>query len=115
MRRLKAIAARIGAAAMIGVIRALFAFLRMLGPERASDLGGWLLRTASPLIPVNRVALANIRAAFPEKDEAEVRRIARGALPKRTRRTMRMPREMTARRGPSWRSARMPISASPVR
>ena len=79
MRRLKAIAARIGAAAMIGVIRTLFAFLRMLGPERASDLGGWLLRSASPLIPVNRVALANIRAAFPEKDEAEVKRIARGA------------------------------------
>ncbi len=79
MRRLKAIAARIGAAAMIGVIRTLFAVLRLLGPERASDLGGWLLRTASPLIPVNRVALANIRAAFPEKDEAEVRRIARGA------------------------------------
>lgn len=79
MRRLKAIAARIGAAAMIGVIRTLFAFLRMLGPERASDLGGWLLRSASPLIPVNRVALANIRAAFPEKDEAEIKRIARGA------------------------------------
>ena len=79
MRRLKAIAARIGAAAMIGVIRTLFAFLRLLGPERASDLGGWLLRTASPLIPVNRVALANIRAAFPEKGEAEVKRIARGA------------------------------------
>ena len=79
MRRLKAIAARAGAAVMIGVIRTLFAFLRMLGPERASDLGGWLLRTASPLIPVNRVALANIRAAFPEKDEAEVKRIARGA------------------------------------
>lgn len=75
MRRLKAIAARIGAAAMIGVIRTLFAFLRLLGPERSSDLGGWLLRT----IPVNRVALANIRAAFPDMDETEVKRIARGA------------------------------------
>ena len=61
---------------MIGLIRALFGFLRLLGPERSSDLGGWLLRTASPLIPVNRVALANIRAAFPGMDEAEVRRIA---------------------------------------
>lgn len=64
---------------MIGVIRTLFAGLRLLGPERSSDLGGWLLRTASPLIPVNRVALANIRAAFPEKDEAEIKRIARAA------------------------------------
>ncbi|MGX5736809.1 lipid A biosynthesis lauroyl acyltransferase [Bosea thiooxidans] len=64
---------------MIGVVRTLFAGLRLLGPERSSDLGGWLLRTVSPLIPVNRVALANIRAAFPEKDEAEVQRIARAA------------------------------------
>lgn len=64
---------------MIGVIRTLFAFLRLLGPERASDLGGWLLRSASPLIPVNRVALANIRAAFPDMAEPQVRRIARGA------------------------------------
>jgi KDO2-lipid IV(A) lauroyltransferase len=79
LRRVKAFAARIGAAVMIGAIRTLFAGLRLLGPERSSDLGGWLLKTASPLIPVNRVALANIRAAFPEKDEAEVRRIARGA------------------------------------
>jgi KDO2-lipid IV(A) lauroyltransferase len=76
---LKAIAARAGAAVMIGLIRALFGALRLLGPERSSDLGGWLLRTASPLIPVNRVALANIRAAFPEMAEPEVRRIARGA------------------------------------
>jgi KDO2-lipid IV(A) lauroyltransferase len=73
------LATRIGAAVMIGLIRAIFAFLRALGPERASDLGGWLLRTVSPLIPVNRVAYANIRAAFPELPQAEVRRIARGA------------------------------------
>jgi KDO2-lipid IV(A) lauroyltransferase len=79
LRRLKAFAAQAGALAMIGLIRALFGFLRLLGPERSSDLGGWLLRTVSPLIPVNRVALANIRATFPEKDEAEVKRIARGA------------------------------------
>lgn len=79
MRRLKHFAARAFAVLMIGVIRGLFAFLRLLGPERASDLGGWLLRTASPLLPVNRIALANIRAAFPEMPEPEVQRIARGA------------------------------------
>jgi KDO2-lipid IV(A) lauroyltransferase len=72
-------AARAGAAVMIGAVRALFAFLRLLGPERASDLGGWLMRVASPLVPVNRVALANIREAFPGMAEDEVRRIARGA------------------------------------
>lgn len=76
---MRAIAARAGAAAMIGLIRALFGILRLLGPRRSSDLGGWLMRTASPLVPVNRVALANIRAAFPDMPEHEVRRIARGA------------------------------------
>jgi KDO2-lipid IV(A) lauroyltransferase len=76
---LKQFAAGLFAAVMIGLIRALFGFLRLLGPERSSDLGGWLLRSVSPLIPVNRVALANIRAVFPEKSEAEVKAIARAA------------------------------------
>lgn len=79
MRRLKHLAGPFIAAVMIGLVRALFGFLRLLGPERASDLGGWLLRSVSPLLPVNRVAYANIRAAFPEKSEAEVKAIARGA------------------------------------
>ncbi len=79
MRQLKHFAARLFAAVMIGLIRGLFGFLRLLGPQRASDLGGWLLRSVSPVIPVNRVALANIRAVFPEKSEAEVKAIARGA------------------------------------
>jgi len=79
LKRLKQFAAGLLAAVMIGVVRALFGILRLLGPERASDLGGWLLRSASPLIPVNRVAFANIRAVFPEKSEAEVKAIARGA------------------------------------
>lgn len=79
LRQAKALAARIGAAITIGAIRALFGFLRLLGPDRSSDLGGWLLRTASPLIPVNRVALANIRATFPEMRDDEVKRIARAA------------------------------------
>ena len=72
-------AARVFAAVTIGLIRGLFAFLRLLGPERAGDLGGWLMRTVSPLVPVNRVALANIQAAFPDMPEPEVRRIARAA------------------------------------
>ncbi len=79
MRQLKQILTRCGAAVMVALVRAVFALLRALGPERASDLGGWLLRSASPLIPVNRVAYANIRAAFPGIDDAEVKRIARGA------------------------------------
>ena len=47
LRQLKQFVTRIGAALMIGLIRAVFAFLRALGPERASDLGGWLLLLAA--------------------------------------------------------------------
>lgn len=79
VRRLKAFATRAGAAVMIVLVRGLFGFLRWLGPDRAGDLGGWLLRSVSPLVPVNRVALANIREAFPGMPEPEVRCIARGA------------------------------------
>ncbi len=78
LRKLKQFATRIGAALMIGLIRTVYAFLRALGPERASDLGGWLMRSISPLIPVNRVAYANVRAAFPGIADAEARRIVRG-------------------------------------
>ncbi|MGL5115927.1 MAG: lipid A biosynthesis lauroyl acyltransferase, partial [Beijerinckiaceae bacterium] len=64
---------------LLGIISAAFAFLRMLGPRRASDLGGWLTRSFGPWLPVHRVALGNIRAAFPGMKDNEVRRIAKGA------------------------------------
>lgn len=64
---------------MLGLVALVFGLLRLLGPERASDFGGWLARSFGPLLPVHRIGLANIRAAFPEKSDAEVRAIARGA------------------------------------
>jgi KDO2-lipid IV(A) lauroyltransferase len=66
-------------AAVAALVRALFAALRALGPDRAADLGGWLARSLGPLLPVQRVTLDNIRHAFPELPEAEHRRIAREA------------------------------------
>jgi Kdo2-lipid IVA lauroyltransferase/acyltransferase len=65
--------------ATIAVIGAAFGFLRLLGPERASNLGGAVMRFIGPLLPVNKVALHNIREAFPGISEQEVRRIAKGA------------------------------------
>lgn len=65
--------------AMVGLVRFVFAVFRALGPERASDLGGTVLRTLGPLIPAHATALANLRAAFPDKAETEIRAIARGA------------------------------------
>jgi KDO2-lipid IV(A) lauroyltransferase len=66
-------------AAMIGLVRAVFALARALGPERSSDLGGFIARTFGPLLGAHRTAVRNLRAAFPERSEAEVQAIARGA------------------------------------
>ncbi|GAW41047.1 Lipid A biosynthesis (KDO)2-(lauroyl)-lipid IVA acyltransferase [Brevundimonas sp. SH203] len=51
--------------------RALFGFLRLLGVERASGLGGWLLRTLGPLTGTQKTVIRNLRIAFPDMDEAE--------------------------------------------
>ena len=58
--------------------RALLRLLRALGPARASNLGGAIFRTIGPLLPVSRVAHANLRAALPYLDQAARRRIVRG-------------------------------------
>jgi Kdo2-lipid IVA lauroyltransferase/acyltransferase len=64
---------------MVGLVKLVFALLRAIGPERSSDLGGRLTRWVGPLLPPHRTALANIRAAFPDMPDAEVKSIARGA------------------------------------
>ena len=51
--------------------------LRTLGPVRASNVMGGLCRTVGPLLPVTRVAEANLRAALPELDAAARRRVIR--------------------------------------
>ncbi|MCK8786423.1 lipid A biosynthesis lauroyl acyltransferase [Roseomonas sp. NAR14] len=61
------------------LVRAAFALVRVLGPDRAADLGGFVARTFGPLLPVNRVGLDNIRQAFPSLPDIEHRRILREA------------------------------------
>lgn len=56
------------------VVWGLFAALPL---DAASGLGGWLGRAIGPLLGVNRVARRNLRAAFPDKDEAEIAAIIR--------------------------------------
>jgi Kdo2-lipid IVA lauroyltransferase/acyltransferase len=63
----------------LALISLAFAGLRALGAERASNLGGRVMRLVGPLLPPHRTALRNIREAFPGMPEAEVKRIARGA------------------------------------
>lgn len=78
MRR-PGLAKRLAAPAMVALVRGVFALARALGPDRSGDLGGWLARTVGPLLPQHRVAMANLRAAYPEAGEAAIRAIARGA------------------------------------
>jgi KDO2-lipid IV(A) lauroyltransferase len=51
-----------------------FAFMglfRVIGLDAASRLGGWIGRNIFPLMPPDRVARANLAAAFPEKSQRE--------------------------------------------
>ncbi len=67
---------RLAGLAMIPLIRGLFWLARLLGAERASRVGGWVTRTIGPFLPAHRIATANLRAAFPERDEAAIRALA---------------------------------------
>jgi KDO2-lipid IV(A) lauroyltransferase len=53
-----------------GIVLALFAVLRWSGPRRAPAICAAVARSIGPRLPVHRVGLANIRAAFPERDAA---------------------------------------------
>jgi len=50
---------------------AFMALFRVIGLDKASRLGGWIGRNIFPLLPPDRVARANLAAAFPEKSEDE--------------------------------------------
>ncbi len=52
--------------------------MRGLGPVASSNLCGAVARGIGPLLPVSRVAHANLRAAMPELDAAARRRVVRG-------------------------------------
>lgn len=51
-----------------------FAFMglfRVIGLDKASRLGGWIGRNIFPLLPPDRIARANLLAAYPEKSDDE--------------------------------------------
>ena len=62
--------------AVAALVRVLFALVRLLGPDRAGALGAAVARRFGPLVKAHRIALDNIRHAFPELGPAEHRRIA---------------------------------------
>jgi KDO2-lipid IV(A) lauroyltransferase len=63
---------RLEAAAFSG----LFAILRLLGVDRASALGGWLLRTLGPLTGTQKTVMRNLRIAFPDMSVEDQRKLA---------------------------------------
>jgi KDO2-lipid IV(A) lauroyltransferase len=60
------------------VAHAALGLLRVLGPVRASNVCGGVARAIGPLLPVSRVADANLRMAVPELDAASRRCVIRG-------------------------------------
>jgi Kdo2-lipid IVA lauroyltransferase/acyltransferase len=71
LARIRKAASQVAAFLMVWTVRAVFALSRALGPSRASATGGWLLRKLGPLTPQHRIARDNLKAAFPEKSDAE--------------------------------------------
>src|SRR6266704_5743396 len=53
------------------VFFAFMALFRTIGLDKASRLGGWIGRNIFPLLPPDRVARANLAAAFPGKSQQE--------------------------------------------
>src|SRR5689334_2914649 len=53
--------------------------LRRTDPDRASDRCGATARRFGPLLPAHRIGRANLRAAFPDKDDAWIEATLRGA------------------------------------
>ena len=65
--------------AVAASVRAVFALLRALGPDFSAALGAFLAKAVGPWLPAHRVAIDNIRHAFPDMEEAERRAVIREA------------------------------------
>ena len=96
---------RVQARTEASCVRLALAFLRYLRPETASGLGGALARRFGPLLPVSRVAEANLRLALPELDAPARKRVIRGVWDNLGRNIGELPHiaalERTDR-GPGW-------------
>lgn len=53
--------------------------LRRTDPDRAADFAAAVLRRVGPWLPVHRIGRANLKAAFPDRNDAWIERTLRGA------------------------------------
>jgi KDO2-lipid IV(A) lauroyltransferase len=73
-RRFKGAGDAIVGSLAIGTLR----LVRRTNYDRMANFAGWLMRTIGPLFRENRIARAQLTAAFPEKPPAEIDTILRG-------------------------------------
>ncbi len=53
--------------------------MKALGPDRASDFLGWLMKSIAPLLSQNKTVHRNLKLAFPDLEEDEIKRIAKAS------------------------------------
>lgn len=73
------LARRLAWHAQAALIRSGWALCGALSPERASALGGWLVRRIGPLTRKHRFVLANLRICFPDWPEERIEATARAS------------------------------------
>ncbi len=78
LHRLRRRAKRAGDTLLGTLAVAAIKLLRLGSPDRTADIAAWLMRGIGPLFPENKIARANLTAAFPEKSAAEIETIIRG-------------------------------------
>jgi KDO2-lipid IV(A) lauroyltransferase len=82
-------------------LHAAIVLLRCLGPERASNLGGWVTRTIGPLLSVSKVADDNLSRALPALSAQERAGIIRTVWDNLGRNAAELPHLQSLRRSPS--------------
>ena len=78
IRRLRGAVKRVGNAAVGAAAVALLKLMRCVDPDRLANMAGRTMQMIGPLLPENRIARANLKAAFPEKSASEIEAILRG-------------------------------------
>jgi KDO2-lipid IV(A) lauroyltransferase len=73
-RGLKRAGDAVAGAGAVGLLRT----LRAIDPDTMANLGAWLMRGIGPLFRENKIARAQLSAAFPEKTPQEIEIILRG-------------------------------------
>ena len=53
--------------------------MKMLGPDKASDFGGWIVKKIGPRLSQHKTTLRNLRLAFPDWDDAQIKATAMAA------------------------------------